>query len=1141
LTLDSAKTPTPANEGPVPRARDFLVGGGIMGELIRTKDWAATPLGPIEEWPQSLRTTVSLCLASNFPINLIWGPQHIQIYNDGYRPICAGKHPQSLGEDYTKTWVTAWQILDQAFQRALAGQTSFLENQRMFLDRNGYLEETFFTFSLSPIRDESGEVGGLFHPVTETTPQMLSQRRTRALRDLASRPSRSKTVRESCELSAQALTNYQLDLPFALIYLVDDEGAGARLTGSANLPPGSRASPASIDFGGSSGSGWPLEEVIRTGVAATVTGLTEKFGPLECGPYPESPATALVLPIVISGIGHPAAFLIVAVSPRLPFTEEYRGFVDLAAATLTAAMLNARAYEQERKRAETLAELDAAKTLFFSNVSHEFRTPLTLMLGPLEEILANPGEELTAQRDSIELVHRNSLRLLRLVNTLLDFSRIEADRVQAVYQPTNLAALTEDLASIFRSTIETVGLVLKVDCPHQPEDIYVDRDMWEKIVLNLLSNAFKFTFEGSITVELKDAGHEVELSVSDTGTGIPSHELPNLFKRFHRVSGARGRTYEGTGIGLALLENLVKLHSGTVRVRSEMGLGTTFYVRVPKGFQHLPAEQVNHAPESEAPGTAGRMFAEEALRWLPETVPHGSAAGNKQPPKKSNGRSSNGRIRRILLADDNADMRQYIQNILMPEFEVEAVADGAKALRAVLGSAPDLVLTDIMMPELDGFGLLKKLRNDPLRQGIPIIMLSARAGEEARVEGLEAGADDYLVKPFNARELLARVRVNLELADLRKELSRREEQRRGAEEIERQWRLFDTALSHSPDSMYIYDLDQRFIYANQALLARWQKSLDEILGKTLVELGYPADLAAATEDQLNRVIQGRVAVRNNASWKDASGRERHYDYALVPVLSEAGEVEAVAGSNRDITEFIETNGELRAANADLEQFAYLASHDLKAPLRVISNTSQWLEEDLAEHLTDETREHLALMRGRISRMDKLLEDLLAYSRVGRAADKRYTEIISGDVLVDDILMLLSTEDFTVRVNPALRDIQVCRMPLQQILMNLVDNAIKHHHKKKGFIDVTVEDAGEAYSFAVKDDGPGIPPQFHDEIFKMFQTLKPKDQVEGSGMGLAVVRKALEVFGGRLQLESAEGQGSTFRFTWPKQQQRRGKT
>ena len=195
----------------------------------------------------------------------------------------------------------------------------------MFLDRNGYLEETFFTFSLSPIRDESGNVGGLFHPVTETTPQMLSERRTHALQDLASRPSQSRSVAESCDLAAQALMKYQLDLPFVLVYLVDDKGTEARLCGTAHLEPGTAISPAVIDLTESADASWPLKEVIRTGAAVKVTGLAAMFGPLECGPYPESPETALVLPIMTFGVDHPAAFLIVAVSPRLPFTEEYEG------------------------------------------------------------------------------------------------------------------------------------------------------------------------------------------------------------------------------------------------------------------------------------------------------------------------------------------------------------------------------------------------------------------------------------------------------------------------------------------------------------------------------------------------------------------------------------------------------------------------------------------------------------------------------------------------------------------------------------------------------------------------------------------------------------------------------------------------
>src|SRR3981189_3091909 len=186
-------------------AKDWLVGGGEMGKLIGSMDWTKTPLGPIESWPQSLRTTVSLCLASNFPISLAWGPKHVQIYNDGYWPICGEKHPQSMGQDFSECWASPWPVIGDAFARALAGETSFLENQRMFLDRNGYLEETFFTFSFSPIRDESGGIGGLFHPVTETTANMLAERRTRAVRDLAAASAEAKTLEEACSAITKSM------------------------------------------------------------------------------------------------------------------------------------------------------------------------------------------------------------------------------------------------------------------------------------------------------------------------------------------------------------------------------------------------------------------------------------------------------------------------------------------------------------------------------------------------------------------------------------------------------------------------------------------------------------------------------------------------------------------------------------------------------------------------------------------------------------------------------------------------------------------------------------------------------------------------------------------------------------------------
>ena len=1122
-----------SSELSLPHAADFLVGGGIMGELIRFKDWSATPLGPIHSWPQSLRTTVSLCLASNFPINLIWGPQHIQIYNDGYRPICAAKHPRALGEDYTQSWASAWNILDEAFERALAGQTSFLENQRMFLDRNGYLEETFFTFSLSPIRDESGDIGGLFHPVTETTAQMLSARRTRALQDVASRAGRSKSVAEARELAVQALALYQLDLPFVLIYMFDEEAQRARLTDRAHLRSGTPASPETIDLQDGSSPVWPLREVFRTGLASQVTNVKNLFGPLDCGPYPESPETALVLPILLPGMERPAAALIVGVSPRLPFTAEYRAFFDLVAVAVTAAVVNARAYEEERKRAEKLAELDRAKTAFFSNVSHEFRTPLTLMLAPLEEMLAHPDQQLSAPRDSVDLIHRNGLRLLRLVNTLLDFSRIEANRVQALFEPVEIASLTRDLASVFRSAVEKAGLTLTVDCPNLPEPIYLDREMWEKIILNLLSNAFKFTFHGTIAVVLRDCPGQVEISVSDTGTGIPAHELPHLFKRFHRVQGVKGRTYEGTGIGLALVEDLVKLHGGTVRAESTLGVGSTFRVTIPKGFKHLPADQV-HPTSGTIKGdiTAG-VFLEEALRWLPNNELNGHIGHHEKVTPQKNRQSG-----RILLADDNADMRQYIQNILTPEFEVDAVSDGAKALHAIQQRAPDLVLTDVMMPDLDGFGLLAELRKDRRTQAIPVVMLSARAGEEARIEGLHAGADDYLVKPFNARELTARVRVNLELAQLRRQLSREEEERRGAEEIKRQWRLFDTALAHTPDAIYIFNLEGRFTYANRALLERWQKSLLEVLGRNLSELDYPPELAAKLQAQLREVIARRVSLRDETSLIDRTGRLRHLDYVFVPVFSHDGAIEAVAGSTRDITEYRETNRALREANSDLEQFAFSASHDLQEPLRMVAIYNQLLKRRYGGKLDSQADMIIKQCVDGAVRMEELIKDLLAYTRAS-VEPTLAPEPASLDRIFDntlDLLQVAIAETNASITRDSLPTLRVEAVHLHQIFQNLIGNALKYRSARRPEIHLHARLEAREWVFSIRDNGIGVAPDYKEQIFGLFKRLHTGTQYSGTGLGLAICKKLIERYGGRIWLESELGEGATFFFTFPLKEQ-----
>lgn len=748
-------------EGKHLETQGILAGDSEMARRMRALDWSKTPLGPVESWPQSLKSALSICLNTRFPIGIYWGIELVLLYNDAWSPIPGTKHPWALGRPAREAWPEIWHIIGPLFEQVMkTGEGSRSEDQLLPMHRHGYTEECYFDYTFSPIRGESGQVDGIFNAVTETTYRVLSERRARLLRELAERLSAARSVDEACSLAAQALQMGTADVPFALLYLTDPENQ-ARLAASSGIEPGAPAAPRSIDLQKS--LPWPLAEVLRTGTAKVVREIPTSVGVLPGGPWPEPTAEVILLPLEI-GRANIVGFFVAGVSPRRALDESYLGFFQFAAGHIANAISNARTYEQERKRAEALAELDRAKTTFFSNVSHEFRTPLTLMLGPVEDILAKPEGKIPPEnRELLTLVHRNGQRLLKLVNTLLDFSRIEAGRVEASYEPTDLAAFTAELASMFRSAVEKEGLRLIVDCPSLPEPVYVDREMWEKIVLNLLSNAFKFTFEGEIEVALHWADDHVDLKVRDTGAGIPAEELPRIFERFHRIQNTRSRTHEGTGIGLALVQELVKLHGGTIRVESDIGKGTTFFIEIPKGTAHLPAEKIKVGKMLASTAMGAKAFVEEASRWLANEL--GPLKGSSDPLSQGMVTESG----RVLVADDNADMRDYLKSILSPHWSITAVADGAAALAAARHDLPDLVLADVMMPNLDGFGLLRELRGDPKISDVPIILLSARAGEESRVEGLVAGADDYLIKPFTARELIVRVNNHIRMTRMRKQ------------------------------------------------------------------------------------------------------------------------------------------------------------------------------------------------------------------------------------------------------------------------------------------------------------------------------------------------------------------------------------
>ena len=764
---------------------DFRIGGGEteafiraifpgeseMAGRMRDFDWSTTDMGPPQNWPENLRITVRICLTSRFPIVVWWGPNYTMFYNDAYISYLGRtKHPQWLGRSGNQCWHEIWPVIGPMLEGVFAtGQATWSQDLLLILDRNLPQEEGYFTFSYSPILDNQNNVDGIFCACFETTEQVVSTRRLETLRKLGVQALETSAVDAACEEAAGVLSENPYDIPFAAIYLVNGAGTHAELKSLAGFSQDDQLFPSSISVTDGDIFPWPLASTFQSRRAAETSDLTIAGLRLPGGAWPEPASKAVALPIFAAERENLSGLAVLGVSPRRVLDDAYRTFFGLIAGHIGTAISDARAYEAEQKRAEALAELDRAKTAFFSNVSHEFRTPLTLMLGPLEdELRENP-----AARDRLEIAHRNSLRLLKLVNTLLDFSRIEAGRIEACYEPTDLAAHTAELASVFRSAVEKACLRLVVDCPPLPEPVYVDREMWEKIVLNLLSNAFKFTFEGEIKVTLRSRDERVELSVSDTGVGIPEAELPKIFQRFHRVRGAKSRTHEGTGIGLALAQELARLHGGEIKARSREGEGSTFTVSVRTGAAHLPADRISVERQLSSTSLGALPFVEEAMRWLPDEADAGASSSEGDEPARAfetadDGHPATGKPR-VLVADDNADMRAYVQRLLGQRYHVEVVPDGRAALEAVRSHPPDLALTDVMMPGLDGFELLKEIRADETTRAIPVIMLSARAGEEARTEGLYAGADDYLIKPFSARELLARVSSHLGMARLRRE------------------------------------------------------------------------------------------------------------------------------------------------------------------------------------------------------------------------------------------------------------------------------------------------------------------------------------------------------------------------------------
>jgi signal transduction histidine kinase/CheY-like chemotaxis protein len=701
--------------------------GGEMGRLFAEFDWAAHPLGSPVGWPAELRSAVAVVLTSRFPIVLWLGADDLfVVYNDAYIQILGDKHPAALGRRGRFVWWDIWDPISPMLASVIAtGEATWSHDLMLPMMTGGRRRERYFTFTYSPLVGGNGEICGIFCPSWETTERVISERRLHLLNAVASATMETRTVDDAVSAAVSVCAG-QPDVPFVAAYVSGADAAEITLRGATPsvlplLPP---TLGKLTDWQPTARSRAQVR--IIDNVASVIQGLDEVLG-ADC------PDQALVLPMGDNAI---AGALVVGTNPRCPLDAQYRGFCQLLADQLSSALASVVSHEQQRHRADALAELDRAKTAFLTNVSHEFRTPLTLLLGPLEDALADVDPS-TVLSERLQTARRNAGRLRRLVDSLLQFSRIEAGRATTRLVCTDVGALTERIASSFTELSDQAGLELVLHCRQALADI--DPDMWETIVLNLMSNAVKYTLSGSITVVVHSGEDHVRISVEDTGVGIAEADLKQLGQRFFRVDTELGRSVEGTGIGLSLVRGLVELQHGSLQITSELRRGTKVAITLPKSVTGTPIEP---APVD----LFDNPYVVEAGQWV--APPTQTVAGEDARQL-------------VLIADDNADMRAHLERVLSTHWRTVLVADGEAALQAAHDLRPDAIVTDVMMPKLGGFDFISSIRGDPELAATPIVVLSARAGDEAVREGYAGGADDYLPKPFRSQELVDRIAARL--------------------------------------------------------------------------------------------------------------------------------------------------------------------------------------------------------------------------------------------------------------------------------------------------------------------------------------------------------------------------------------------
>ena len=704
--------------------------GGEAGALMRSIDWATTPLGPVEQWPQSLRTTVSIVLGAITPVLVFWGPDLVQIYNDAYRPILgSAKHPRAMGQRFVECFPEIFDELMPLVDIVFAGAATGVTNGRLMLERNGFVEECFFSWAYSPIRDEHGDVIGLYNTCSETTDVVVGERRLAVVRELALRANLDGSVAAVVLATEQVIEASAADLPFGMLYTVVDDAAA--LVGCAGVAAASACAPDVMHL---EEAKWPVFAAAREGRAILVDDVRARFGDVVGAAWPEPVTQAIVVP-VSSASAREQTVLVVGLSPRLPVDDGYRAFVDAFARQVLASVAIARRIEQER-HALYAAELEQrrleedarSRDEFLAMLGHELRNPLAPVLNAVHLARHHNGVPV-AVAPHLEMIERQATNLTRIVDDLLDVSRLTRGLVTLHQQVIDLGVVARAAAASVAALVDKKRHTLTVKAA-DPVYVVGDPVRLEQVLVNLLNNAAKYTDDGgriSVEVDIDDHG-AARVRVVDNGIGLDEALVPRIFELFRQAERSLDRSLGGLGIGLTVVRRLVEMHGGVVVARSAgRDAGTTIEMTLPL------------AP--------------------PPTTSTTSTSTPALPPPAQEGPL------RVLVVDDNVDAAEALADLLdMWGHTAQIENTGTAALTRAATMAVDAVILDIGLPDVDGYEVARRLRAIPAFEAVRIVALTGygQAGDRAR--SAAAGFDEHLVKPVSPSALegvLARVKARL--------------------------------------------------------------------------------------------------------------------------------------------------------------------------------------------------------------------------------------------------------------------------------------------------------------------------------------------------------------------------------------------